>query len=71
MQTSTHHYRVIIKLLNINTMNKGKKLNKKELKSIKGGLQMCLDPDTGRCIATGIRCAERECRYAPEPPFPF
>lgn len=46
-------------------MNKGKKLNKKELRSIKGGLQMCLDPDTRQCIDTGIRCAERECRYPP------
>ncbi|WP_160137405.1 bacteriocin-like protein [Chryseobacterium sp. c4a] len=46
-----------------------KKLNKKELKSIKGGLQMCLDPETRRCIDTGIRCAERECRYVPEPRY--
>lgn len=52
-------------------MKNAKKLNKKELKSIKGGLQMCLDHETGRCIDTGIRCAERECRYVPEPPFPF
>jgi bacteriocin-like protein len=50
--------------------NNGKKLNKKELRSIKGGLQMCLDPETRRCIDTGIRCAERECRYVPEPHLP-
>ncbi|RXM50464.1 hypothetical protein BOQ64_18790 [Chryseobacterium sp. CH25] len=71
MQTSPNYYRIIINLYKINTMKNAKKLNKKELKSIKGGLQMCLDHETGRCIDTGIRCAERECRYAPEPPFPF
>ena len=50
-------------------MKNAKKLDKRELKTIKGGLQMCLDPDTRQCIDTGIRCAERECRYAPIPPF--
>ncbi|SIS65406.1 bacteriocin-type signal sequence-containing protein [Chryseobacterium ureilyticum] len=52
-------------------LNNGKKLNKKELKTIKGGLLMCIDHETGLCRETGIRCAERQCRYVLEPPFPF
>lgn len=50
-------------------MNKGKKLNKKELRSITGGLLRCTDLNTGRCKITGTMCAEIECRYVPEPPF--
>ncbi|MEG0925138.1 MULTISPECIES: bacteriocin [Chryseobacterium] len=49
----------------------GKKLNKKELKTITGGLLMCIDHTTGLCRTTGKMCAERECRYVLEPPFPF
>ncbi|MGU3377020.1 bacteriocin [Chryseobacterium sp. M5A1_1a] len=52
-------------------MNNARKLNKKELKSITGGLIGCIDHTTGRCRITGTVCAERECRYVPEPPFPF
>lgn len=43
----------------------GKKLNKKELRTITGGLQMCIDPETRLCIAYGRTCAELQCRYAP------
>lgn len=44
-------------------VQKGKKLNKRELKIIKGGLQMCWDADTQQCIAYGPRCGEYICRY--------
>ncbi|MEN4762730.1 MULTISPECIES: hypothetical protein [unclassified Chryseobacterium] len=44
-------------------LQNGKKLNKKELRVITGGLQMCLDRETGQCIAYGVRCGEFECRY--------
>jgi bacteriocin-like protein len=43
-------------------VSKGKKLNKKELKSIIGGLMQCIDPWTGECKAYGRQCAESECR---------
>ncbi|WP_276875821.1 bacteriocin [Chryseobacterium joostei] len=49
----------------------GKKLNKKKLKTITGGLARCIDLTTGRCRMTGSSCAERECRYVPELPLPF
>lgn len=50
-------------------MNKGKKLDKKALKTISGGLLSCVDHETGRCRITGTKCFERECWYVPEPPF--
>ncbi|MCS3531738.1 bacteriocin [Chryseobacterium sp. JUb7] len=46
---------------------KGKKLNKKELRSITGGLMQCIDPWTGQCKAYGRQCAEFECRVLIEP----
>ncbi|WP_172821012.1 hypothetical protein [Chryseobacterium sp. T16E-39] len=49
---------------NVN-LQKGKKLNKRELRTITGGLQMCIDPDTNQCIAYGRQCAEFQCRYIP------
>ncbi|WP_185145572.1 hypothetical protein [Chryseobacterium sp. G0162] len=51
------------------TMNKGKKLDKKALKTIMGGSYSCIDYKTGRCMITGTGCTERECWYVPEPPF--
>ncbi|REC50163.1 bacteriocin [Chryseobacterium pennipullorum] len=50
--------------------HKGKKLNKKELKTITGGLISCVDLTTGRCRITGTICAERQCRFVPEPHLP-
>ncbi|PWN71862.1 hypothetical protein C1631_004395 [Chryseobacterium phosphatilyticum] len=49
---------------------KGKKLSKKDLKSITGGLISCVDLTTGRCYITGTICAERQCRFVPEPHLP-
>lgn len=46
-------------------LSNGKKLNKKQLRSIKGGLQQCVDPETGLCKAYGRRCAEPECFELP------
>ncbi|MCL8538346.1 MULTISPECIES: bacteriocin [Chryseobacterium] len=43
-------------------LNKGKKLNKKELKVITGGLRLCVDPSTGFCTEISDACAERRCR---------
>ncbi|EJL71817.1 hypothetical protein [Chryseobacterium populi] len=43
----------------------GKKLGKKQLRAITGGLQMCIDPDTNQCMAYGRQCAELQCRYIP------
>lgn len=48
-------------------LSKGKKLDKKQLRSITGGLQQCIDPSTGQCKAHGRQCAEFECRYVIEP----
>lgn len=48
-------------------LSKGKKLGKKHLRSITGGLQQCTDPYTGQCKAYGRQCAESECRYMVEP----
>lgn len=44
-------------------LQNGKKLNKKELRVITGGLQMCYDRDSGECIAYGKQCAEFQCKY--------
>lgn len=46
-------------------LQRGKKLNKRELKSITGGLQMCWDRDTNQCTDHGRQCAEFQCRYIP------
>lgn len=43
-------------------LQKGKKLNKRELRSITGGLEMCIDPGTGQCRKMGPSCAEIRCR---------
>ncbi|MCS4300600.1 bacteriocin [Chryseobacterium sp. BIGb0232] len=43
-------------------LNNGKKLNKKELRSITGGLRQCIDPMTGKCRIFGFGCAEIQCR---------
>lgn len=48
-------------------LSKGKKLDKKQLRSITGGLQQCIDPFTGQCKDYGRQCAEFECRYVIEP----
>ncbi|WP_117616569.1 bacteriocin [Chryseobacterium sp. JM1] len=40
----------------------GKKLNKKELRSITGGLMMCRDPKTNQCRIFSIGCADPQCR---------
>ena len=42
-----------------------KKLNKKELRTINGGLLMCLDPSL-RCRQYHPKCAEDQCK--PEQP---
>ncbi|WP_172821013.1 hypothetical protein [Chryseobacterium sp. T16E-39] len=51
-----------MKNLNI---EKGKKLNKKELRIITGGRFICTDPDTGACKRFGNFCQEPECRIEP------
>ena len=43
-------------------LNNGKKLNKRELRSITGGKEMCVDPATGQCMKYGIGCAELKCQ---------
>ncbi|AZA83989.1 bacteriocin [Chryseobacterium lactis] len=43
-------------------LEKGKKLNKKELRSITGGLRQCIDPATNQCRVFGLGCAEPQCR---------
>ncbi|HAO29697.1 MAG TPA: hypothetical protein DCQ68_22910 [Chryseobacterium indologenes] len=59
-------------------LNKGKKLNKRELKSITGGLLRCIEPTycpdppceaSGRCKITSPSCAEFQCR--PNSPIEF
>lgn len=50
-------------------LNNGKRLNKKELRSITGGLMRCLDPATGLCTSVGLGCFERQCKFILEPPF--
>lgn len=52
-------------------LNKGKKLNKKELRVITGGLMRCYDPMAGKCFMTGPGCAETMCRFVLEPVDPF
>lgn len=43
-------------------VQKGKKLNKKELRTIKGGLLDCIDPWTGGCKKVSLSCAQLQCR---------
>lgn len=40
----------------------GKKLNKKELRFITGGLMMCIDPKTNGCRIISKGCADPQCR---------
>ncbi|MBF6644174.1 hypothetical protein [Chryseobacterium indologenes] len=56
--------------MNNRIVNKGKKLSHKALKSVTGGLINCVDLTTGRCHITGTICAERQCRYVPDPHLP-
>ncbi|QIX82560.1 hypothetical protein H3Z85_20895 [Chryseobacterium indologenes] len=56
--------------MNNRIVNKGKKLSHKALKSVTGGLINCVDLTTGRCYITGTICAERQCRYVPDPHLP-
>ncbi|REC50424.1 bacteriocin [Chryseobacterium pennipullorum] len=58
-------------------LNTGKKLNKKELKTIKGGLLNCIQPvlcpvlpcepssDPYGCTIISMACAQKECRPQP------
>ncbi|MCT2406468.1 hypothetical protein NZD88_02720 [Chryseobacterium antibioticum] len=39
-----------------------KKLNKRELRTIVGGKEMCIDPATGECMKYGRGCAEQQCQ---------
>lgn len=50
-------------------LEKGKKLNKKELRVITGGRMICIDPFTGSCKRVGAFCAEPECRPDPIEPL--
>lgn len=43
-------------------LEKGKKLNKKELRVITGGLMQCRDPRTNGCRVFSNGCAEIDCR---------
>ncbi|SHM11300.1 bacteriocin [Chryseobacterium contaminans] len=47
--------------MNSNSSSKGKKLNKKELRTINGGLLMCLDASL-RCRQYHPKCAEDQCK---------
>jgi hypothetical protein len=46
-------------------LNNGKKLNKKQLRSIVGGKEQCVEPTTGQCRKFGIGCAEKQCQLLP------
>jgi len=50
-------------------LTNGKKLNKKELRTIKGGKEQCVDPFTGECRKRGIGCAELQCQFIPDVEF--
>jgi hypothetical protein len=43
-------------------LEKGKKLNKKELRVITGGLMQCRDQRTNGCRVFSNGCAEIDCR---------
>ncbi|MGG5210986.1 bacteriocin [Chryseobacterium sp. MIQD13] len=46
-------------------LQKGKKLNKKELRVITGGLLPCADPETGVCEEYRLQCVEFQCKHKP------
>jgi len=46
-------------------LNNGKKLNKKQLRSITGGKEMCIDMTTGECKKYGPFCGELQCQIIP------
>ncbi|WP_165585104.1 hypothetical protein [Chryseobacterium sp. FH2] len=48
--------------MNKEDLPNGKKLNKRELRAIKGGLKDCIDPQTGGCRIISIGCAQLQCR---------
>lgn len=50
------------------TSNNPRKLSKRELRVIMGGLMRCIDPFTGQCKTVSKSCGERECR--PDPIVP-
>jgi len=43
-------------------LNNGKKLNKKELKTIKGGVMICAGGTNGKCAQIHPSCYEPKCR---------
>ncbi|PXW18275.1 MULTISPECIES: bacteriocin [Chryseobacterium] len=43
-------------------LNNGKKLNKKELKTIKGGVMICAGGANGGCAQIHPSCYEKQCR---------
>ncbi|SIS29466.1 hypothetical protein SAMN05421639_101490 [Chryseobacterium shigense] len=57
--SSNQQYDIIMKN---QTLEKGKKLNKRALRSITGGLMMCLDPKTNQCRVFSKGCADPQCR---------
>lgn len=59
LRSTKHQQYIIMKNQNF---KKGKKLNKKELRSITGGLMMCLDPKTNQCRIFSKGCADLQCR---------
>ncbi|EJL71816.1 hypothetical protein [Chryseobacterium populi] len=46
---------------------KGKKLNKKQLRTVTGGLEDCINPATGGCRKISIGCAQPQCRPVIDP----
>jgi len=48
-------------------VQKGKKLNKKELRVINGGRIDCIDPMTGNCKQISKGCAQIQCQPTLEP----
>ncbi|WP_353146021.1 hypothetical protein [Chryseobacterium sp.] len=43
----------------------GRKLAKKELNTIKGGLRICIPPGTTECAYWGKFCGEPQCKVPP------
>ncbi|WP_312991856.1 hypothetical protein [Chryseobacterium flavum] len=50
--------------MNSQTLNKGKKLNKKELRVVSGGKEMCWLPNLV-CSKISLSCAEPQCQPGP------
>ncbi|MDV7699337.1 hypothetical protein N6B72_20655 [Chryseobacterium soli] len=48
--------------MQITDLQNGKKLNKKQLRSVNGGLMMCIDPKTNGCRIISKGCADPQCR---------